>query len=202
MKRCKQCKDVYVSWPNGGCHCGEQQSVEINGPDASKWEMIKPVDNPCTAMRDPNCRRVMYILRGPSGSGKSTWGSKFQARLSKAETLIVSADHFFEQDGEYNFNPALLGKAHADCQRKAWQFVDLMSDRDDIPVAVLIVDNTNTTDWECDPYRLLAELYGWEVREKVFMADMRTCAARNKHGVPADSICRQIQRLKDSLGGE
>ena len=92
----------------------------------------------------------VYILSGCSGSGKSTEVEHirkqhaFLDEIGPDQVTICSADHYFltnrvwdvngNPSGTYNFNPALLGKAHGECLRR---FIEAV--QQDKPV--VIVDN-------------------------------------------------------------
>ena len=54
--------------------------------------------------------KILYIIRGLSGSGKTTLANQLSP-------VVYSADDWFtNEDGEYNFNPDELFKAHKHCQ--------------------------------------------------------------------------------------
>jgi predicted kinase len=132
--------------------------------------------------------KKVVILRGPSGAGKSTYTKE----ALPEDASIVSADHFFmKTDDEgaeyYDFNPMKLGEAHAACQT---QFVHKIQ----AGAECIVVDNTHIHHWEYQTYKSIAELAGYEVEIVEFVAetveDIRTCIARNAHGVPADIVAR------------
>jgi tRNA uridine 5-carbamoylmethylation protein Kti12 len=119
--------------------------------------------------------KLAIIIRGPSGSGKSTLTKKLTEYHNGHghDVTVCSADNFFMKDvkwidefgkecsrGEYQFNPAKLGEAHAACLGK---FIGAITDKH----PVVIVDNTNIKNWE------------W-----------RNYAMRNVHRVPADIVYR------------
>jgi len=127
------------------------------------------------------------IIAGISGSGKST--------LAGAEcggSVRCSADDFFtDKVGDYHFNPAKLGEAHAMCLRK---FVEaLLAGKD------AVVDNTNTTSTELAPYIALANAYGVDLRIVVIRCDAEIAARRNTHGVPERAVRAMASRLERTL---
>lgn len=133
----------------------------------------------------------IFIMRGVSGSGKSTHA----ARLMGDNGEVVSADHFFYNDrGEYVFNPAKLPEAHAECLRR---FVALLTKGD---VSAIVVDNTNTTVAEVAPYAALALAYGATLEIVEVECDVEVAAARNLHGVPLAGVRAQAERLTKSRG--
>jgi predicted kinase len=134
---------------------------------------------------------VLTIIRGLPGSGKTTKARKAQERFGAA---LVSADDYFERDGEYRFNPAQLPAAHAACQAEARRF--LASGRD------VIVHNTFTQGWEATPYvNMASEFDAALCVVEVFDGglDDAALAARNVHGVPQASIAAMRARWDNDL---
>ena len=79
----------------------------------------------------------LILVRGLPGSGKSTY----------AKTLGMihfEADMYFERNGEYEYNPRELSKAHSWCQYKVKEYLDSGMN--------VVVSNTFTQLWEMDPY--------------------------------------------------
>lgn len=125
------------------------------------------------------------ILRGIPGSGKSTYVKAIGPSAS-----VVSADHYFEKSGTYQFNPAKLPEAHGECLRK---FVEALQAK----ASHVVVDNTNTSVAEVAPYAALALAYGAELEIVTFQVDPVVAAARNVHGVPATGVEAMAKRLND-----
>jgi predicted kinase len=127
-------------------------------------------------------QKTINIIRGLPGSGKSTY----------AETLgvpVFEADQYFIQpNGEYHFDGANLRKAHEWCQSMVRE---VMKRGTGVAVA-----NTFTQEWEVAPYRELAEKYGYTVVITTIHSKLsdEELAARNVHGVPAESIRRMRER--------
>ena len=94
---------------------------------------------------------ILYIVRGLPGSGKSTLARKLVSAEQHCE-----ADQFFEQDGEYKFDPLKLKDAHRWCQAKV---CDLLSRGEPC-----CVSNTFTRTWEYEPYVRMAQDYGYQVQ--------------------------------------
>lgn len=122
---------------------------------------------------------------------------------------IFSADHFFIEDGKYNFVPAKLPDAHRACFRgfvgrvKAGDKVAIMSG---VPgggksfhaerlagEGYVVVDNTNLSAWEISPYVLAAESAGATVTIFRVACDPAKAFARQSHGVPAVAHERMAQ---------
>lgn len=132
--------------------------------------------------------KKVYIMRGLPGAGKSTW-----TKNNAPGAVICSADHFFERDGTYRFDPTNLGKAHAECFAKFQKALERGAE-------AIVVDNTNTTKWEFEKYQNLADLHGYDV-ELVNIFDGgfsdEDLANRNTHGVPLESIRRMRSRWQE-----
>ncbi len=140
----------------------------------------------------------MSILRGVPGSGKSTWAEN--AQLSQPdEVVIVSADSFFVgSDGVYRFDYTKLGKAHERCFRSAACYVVRPWQMPDNSLH-LIIDNTNTTAIEMAPYVALANAFSMDLEILFFDVDSKIAHARNKHGVPLESVVRMVDRIRRSM---
>ena len=123
------------------------------------------------------------IMIGVSGSGKSTWAKK-----CRAESIVVSADHYFtDQEGRYNFDPKKLGEAHGRCLR---EFVNTCQAGKDV-----LVDNTNTSVEEIAPYYAIAKAYGYEVEFVFIEFPWNHAAAENIHNVPNEVVKGQAKRI-------
>jgi predicted kinase len=130
--------------------------------------------------------RKLVVLRGLPGSGKSTVAKQLGG-------LVCSADDYFMRDGEYKFDPFLLGKAHKDCR----DTVELAMYNDH---QLIVLDNTNTQKWEYEAYLDLAKIYGYEVEIKVVGglsdSDVEVYHARQTHGVPLKSLRKMAARFE------
>lgn len=120
----------------------------------------------------------LFLIRGLPGSGKSTLGSQLAPGANNA------ADDYFVVGGEYRFDPAKLGAAHAFCQSQTRTL--LKAGR-----AAVAVCNTFTCRWELEPYFALAR----ELRVKPIVIDLYDAdftddmlARRNEHGVSVETI--------------
>ncbi len=135
-----------------------------------------------------------HIIRGLPGSGKT--GLVHRLEL---EAVVCSADDFFlDSEGEYQFDPRLLGHAHAQCMgiflntiAKGW---------------TAIVDNTNSQKWEMENYVFAAQLASMPVVIHEIMTPgieaVRDFAARNTHGVPAAAILNMWYRWEEWPEGQ
>lgn len=136
--------------------------------------------------------KKVVIVRGISGSGKSTHVGDLYAKyvhenVTATGFIICSSDSFFIKDGEYVFDPTLLGESHSKCFGKF--MTALRSDEN-----VIVVDNTFIRMWELDNYykAALSNGYSVEVHEiQVKTIDeLRVCIARNVHKVPGNVVAR------------
>jgi tRNA uridine 5-carbamoylmethylation protein Kti12 len=134
-------------------------------------------------------RHQVYILRGVPGSGKSTMTKRLLSGLSPDETsTIVSADHWFEKSGSYQFDPTQLGQAHGNSQKS---FIEALKNG----VSVVIVDNTNIKNRDMKLYIDQAKKfnYDWEI------VQLEAADPQNIHGVPSDTVASMVKRLASEV---
>jgi len=129
----------------------------------------------------------VIIMQGASGSGKSTY-----VKNNHLKALLCSADHFFIDDGEYKFDPELLGAAHKTCMYK---FIQACQSEEQ----VIVVDNTNTTRVELAPYVSVATAFGAEGEIIRCEAPADVCASRSTHGVSAKACEAMVKRIQDPM---
>ena len=134
----------------------------------------------------------VILLSGVPGSGKSY----FTKSLVSENSVVCSADHFFEQKGTYKFDPAKLGDAHGACLRKFAETL-MASAEDPNYCDVLIVDNTNTSTLELAPYVALCQAYNIVPELVTVICDASTAYSRCTHGVPLGAIQRMSAAIKD-----
>lgn len=142
---------------------------------------------------------TLYIIRGLPGTGKSTLG----------ETLapghfFAADDYFYDDQGNYNFDPTKLGEAHAQCQGNVRDALILGAKRADQNRQISLkwnwserrirlvgtrvaVCNTFSQRWEFEPYIKMANEFG----ARYFLIDLfdnntpiEALHKRNTHGVP------------------
>lgn len=108
--------------------------------------------------------KTLVILRGLPGAGKST----FAKLLSRDNDDIVCCadDYFTDEQGNYNWNPKELDKAHKQCQDKC---KNLMENGEPL----IIISNTNVSLKGMQYYFDLAKEYGYRVTSTVI---------ENRHG--------------------
>ena len=131
--------------------------------------------------------KEIIIMRGLPGSGKSTRA----AQLAGTTGLVFSTDEFFMVDGRYRFDPFRLKAAHRWNQQRVENAA-----AEGVPL--IVVDNTNVTQWEMAPYIRMAQVHGYGVRFKYpqtpWQFDPRECARRNTHGVPYENVLKMMER--------
>lgn len=134
--------------------------------------------------------RQVFIMRGIPGSGKSTWVRQ-QCKKYGKDVIVVSADNFFEKNGQYNFDVALLGEAHRTC---------LLSFLTELNrgTRVVIVDNTCIHAVDLAPYYAVAEAVGYSACVVQMICDPDMAATRNIHQVPPDQVLKMAKSM-DSL---
>lgn len=142
--------------------------------------------------------RHVFIMVGIPGSGKSTTAKKISHLAEEIHTsgegVIVSADDFFMQSGEYKFDPSKLGDAHKNCMR---QFLKLVM----LEVPVLVVDNTNLSVESMAAYAAAAHAYDYTVTLVFHHISTEESFKRNTHGVPL-AKCRQMHGQFEYLVGK
>ena len=119
--------------------------------------------------------RVLVIMRGPPGSHKSSVAAHFIETIPN--TVSCSADNYFvKPDGEYEWYPKGLGKAHENCRMLCEKH---MRDSKEC----IIIDNTNIKNKDYDDYLKLAKKHNYFVVQCV--PDGRDDSI---HEVPKDKI--------------
>ena len=128
--------------------------------------------------------KKLLLIIGIPGAGKSTLANKIKSEDPEfANANIWEADMFFMKDGEYKFNPSILGAAHFWCQKSVEN--DMRAGKN------VIVSNTSLTPSERRPYIKLAKKYGYEVEVKECNGGFK-----NIHDVPEETIERMKKKFK------
>ena len=131
----------------------------------------------------------VYLLMGLPGSGKSSWASR---KADEHGVIVCSADHYFETEAGWVFDPTKSAEAHNACLRL---FDRATKDR----TPCVVVDNTNTTHAEIAPYMALALAYGHSVQPCLFLTTVSKAVERNIHNVPREVIERMAASLERTI---
>ena len=137
---------------------------------------------------------LVIILAGTPGAGKSTYAKSLKS--PEVDVVIVSADHFFEKDGQYRFDPKLLGQAHKQCFDNFLFYLDF--DTTKRPM-IIVVDNTNLAMWEYEKYVKAALDRGCDVEIVNIWCRPEIAAERTLHGVPKEKIYQMYEKFKNGL---
>lgn len=129
-------------------------------------------------------QRNLIILRGVSGSGKTTFCNLFP------DAVVCCADDYFtDKDGNYNWYPEGLGKAHGYCWNK---FVDAR----DFGQKDIIIANVNAKPSDWKKYVENAEYYGFIV---TFILLENRHGGKDVHNVPEETLQRQEKTIRENL---
>ena len=134
---------------------------------------------------------MLILMQGASGSGKSHVANA----IANAEDLeIVSADNYMMafpegQASIYRFDRSRLENCHRSCRELAILILSNPQARG------VIIDNTNTTKAEAQPYLDMAKKYG----HKVQVVRVDSHDFDDIHGVPDETKRRQRLRMQNLL---
>lgn len=138
--------------------------------------------------------KVLIILRGLPGSGKSTLANQ----LGQGG-VVLSTDDYFEQGGEYAFDPYKLPEAHQ------WNYIRALNAMKR-GISPIVIDNNVVKAWEAKPYVKEALRYGYrvDVREAdtPWKFNAEELAKRNKHRVPLDVIQKKLDKWEPDISVE
>jgi len=131
----------------------------------------------------------MIILQGISGAGKSE--AAYLISQAIGATIYSTDDFFMDREGNYAFDGRKLPEYHS---KNLCAAIKHMGDYK-IPKP-LIIDNTNTTLWEVQPYLEAARLAGFTPSILRIEAPIDIAFARCAHNVPLSTIQDQASRLE------
>lgn len=133
---------------------------------------------------------ILYLMRGLPGSGKSTL-----ARKLSQKGIILSTDDYWMENGEYQYNPLEIEKAHQ------WN-TERTSEAMRQELSPIVVDNTNVQLWQMKPYVEMAIKYGYQVKfmesNAPWKSDSEELAKRNTHEVPKEVIDQMIMNWDEN----
>lgn len=132
--------------------------------------------------------KTVILLRGVSGSGKSTLADILTTKVGWVS--VCADDYFTDENGVYNFDASLLGKAHRECKHK---FMLALFDSN---VQGIVVANTNTKEADFSFYETNAKF-----ADAVFISLVVENRHGNKdiHGVPENVREMQEKNILESL---
>ena len=139
--------------------------------------------------------KKVIIMRGISGSGKDFYIQNrfFSQNTEKITVKVCSADDYFVKHGKYLFDSSKIREAHSACHRA---FLDAVASEYNI----IVINNTNIHRWEYAKYDNAAGLLGYEVEviemQVETVGQVRLCASRNVHGVPAEIVARMAREFE------
>lgn len=122
----------------------------------------------------------IQLIRGLPGSGKTTMAKA----MANEGYVHVEADMFFEVDGVYVFSQKQVPYAHQWCQDMVEDY--MRNGR------YIVVSNTFTRHWEMEPYKKLAEKYGYTIAVATATGEFR-----NVHNVPPEVIQKMKERWEE-----
>lgn len=137
----------------------------------------------------------LIIIRGLPGSGKSTLAKSLTGGTGSD---YFEADKFFEQNGEYNFDPSKLKDAHKWCLNEV-EYAMQYGHRnmlDKFPLSRIVVSNTFTQEWEFQSYIDLAKKYNYIIYS--IIVENRHQGV-NEHNVPEETIKKMKDRFEINL---
>ncbi|XDV14939.1 hypothetical protein PO909_015103 [Leuciscus waleckii] len=133
--------------------------------------------------------QVLVLLRGAPGSGKTTLAHAMVAQNPGG--VVLSTDEYFIQNGQYQFEPNLLGEAHEWNHQRA-------KDAFEKGQSPIIIDNTNMQCWEMKPYVAMALKHGYKVLfrepDTWWKTKPRELEKRTRHQVTKEKIRRVLER--------
>ncbi|XP_056121037.1 NEDD4-binding protein 2 isoform X2 [Rhinichthys klamathensis goyatoka] len=133
--------------------------------------------------------QVLVLLRGAPGSGKTTLANAMVTQNPGG--VVLSTDEYFIQNGQYQFEPNLLGEAHEWNHQRA-------KDAFEKGQSPIIIDNTNMQCWEMKPYVAMALKHGYKVLfrepDTWWKTKPRELEKRTRHQVTKEKIRRILER--------
>ncbi|XP_016084546.1 NEDD4-binding protein 2 [Sinocyclocheilus grahami] len=133
--------------------------------------------------------QLLVLLRGAPGSGKTTLANAML--VQNPGGVVLSTDDYFTRNGQYHFEPNLLGEAHEWNHQRAKEAFE----KGQSPI---IIDNTNMQCWEMKPYVAMAQKHRYKVLfrepDTWWKTKPRELEKRTRHQVTKEKIRRILER--------
>jgi len=145
----------------------------------------------------------VILLQGPSGSGKSSVADMMKESAINGGYIssVLSADYFFRDgDGNYNFDPRKLSRAHMDVVTKAFRFMRYAAASEE--KHRLIIDNTNMAVWEWNAIYVMAQEFGATrivLQRANILEEMPNMSYEEKEHLARKLHIRQTKGMEDYL---
>lgn len=128
---------------------------------------------------------LLIFLRGVSGSGKTTFAEYLSLYPN---SVAISADDYFMDNGVYRFEQLKIGKAHEFCFNKT---------REELSAGkTVIVHNTSISNYEVHRYKDLADEYNAQFFSLIVENRNNTS---NVHGVSNEKVAHQAINLLNNI---
>ena len=145
-------------------------------------------------------------MQGIPGSGKSTMADHLAFALGKRQSalrmdqrvVVLSTDDWrYDGEGTYQYDPVTNAMYHRECQKAC---VEYMQDR----FEHIIIDNTNITRWQAEPYIVAARIYEYlvqvvRVTAETDLAVKRQLDRPEDRRVPEHVIRSMHEQMEDLL---
>ena len=142
-------------------------------------------------MKSNSDQRSLILIRGLPGSGKSTLANVLS---ENGKHPVFSIDSFFTDDatGEYNFEYQNNHLAYKKCEEQTLEKLKQGCEK-------IFVDNTFVQDWEMEPYKKMADEYGYTLF--VLTVENRHNSG-NIHNISDEQVGKMVEKFKVKLTGD
>ncbi len=136
----------------------------------------------------------LVLVRGLSASGKTTFADIICGE-SENRVSICKDDFFYDESGNYTFDPEQLKAAHEWCRQETETCLSQ-------GFGVVVVHNTFTRRWEVEPYLEIAARHKYRVIVTSLYDSGLTDIAlstRSDHGVDTRNVRQQRRRWENDI---
>jgi len=134
-------------------------------------------------------KKNIIILRSVSGSGKSHMANILCQKVGYYQ--VCADDYFYDEDGNYNFDPSKLRDAHDHCKKR---FMSMLMCEGGVDTIIVANTNTKESDWKF--YEEEGKKAGADI---IFLVIENRHGNVNQHNVPEETLHRQEQNIRNSL---